>query len=216
MGPKGLNVLAITHEPRDQVLKYLAQGNPAPMTYTIGVGGGLTLPNTAGTIPYSWLIGPDGKVVWQGNGPPPDKLIEAELKKVKVTDEAKAARAAKSIEYAESLIGQKHLVRGLKVLEKVAKDYKGMDAAKTAEERKAAIEKDEALKAELAAQKALDKMVTGLEMPKEKLKGKQRDSIAAQLEAFIKKNKAEAPVAAEIAEMWIKVMNEKWEDYKDK
>lgn len=215
MGPKGLNVLAITHEPREQVLKYLSQGNPAPMTYTIGLGG-LTLENPARTIPYSWLIGADGKVVWQGKDTPSDKDIEAELKKVKITDEVKAARAAKAMEYAEALISQKHVVRGLKVLDKVAKDYKGTDAAKKAEERKAAIEKDEALKAELAAQKTLDKMVTGLEMPKEKIKKKQRESIAAQLEAFIKKNKAEAPVAAEIAEMWIKVMNEKWEDYKDK
>jgi hypothetical protein len=183
------------------------------MTYTIGLGG-LTLENPARTIPYSWLIGPDGKVVWQGNGTPSDKDIEEQLKKVKLTDEQKAARAAKAMEYAESLIAQKHLVRGLRLLGKVAKDFKGTAAAKTAEERKAAIEKDESLKAELTAQKTLDAMVTGLEMPKEKLKSKQRDSIAAQLEAFIKKNKETAPVAAEIAEMWIKVMNEKWEDYK--
>jgi hypothetical protein len=217
LGPKGLNVLAITHEPREQVLKYLAQSNPAPMTYAIGVGGGLTLTNDKGTIPYSWLIAADGTVVWQGNGTPSEKLIEAELKKVKLTDEAKTARANKAIEYAESLIGQKHLVRAIKVLERVAKDVKGSaEAAKKAEERKAALERDESLKAELAAQKALDKMVTGLEMPKEKLKSKQRDSIAAQLEAFIKKNKETAPVAAEQAEMWVKVMQLKWEDYRDK
>ena len=186
------------------------------MTYTIGVGGGLTLTNDKGTIPYSWLIAADGKVVWQGNGTPPEKTIEEELKKVKVTDEMKAARAAKSVEYAEALIGERHLVRAIRILEKVAKDPKAGDAAKKAEERKAAIEKDEALKAELAAQKALDKIVTGLEMPKEKLKGKQRDSIAAQLEGFIKKNKETAPVAAGLAETWAKVMQEKWEDYKDK
>jgi len=186
------------------------------MTYTIGVGGGNTLTNDKGTIPYSWLIAADGKVVWQGNGTPSDKLIEEELKKVKITDEMKAARAAKALEYAEGLIGQKHLVRGLRILERVSKEHKGSEAAKKADERKAAIEKDEALKAELAAQKALDRMVTGLELPKEKLKGKQRESIAAQLEAFIKKNKETAPVSAELAETWVKVMQEKWEDYRDK
>ena|SRR5688572_11930320 len=216
MGPKGLNVLAITHEPREQVLKYLAQGNPAPMTYTIGVGGGLTLTNPARTLPYSWLIAADGKVVFQGTDPPSDKLIEAELKKVKPVAERKAARAAKSLEYAETLIGQKQLVRAVRLLEKVAKDAKGTPEAKKADERKAAIEKDEALKPELAAQQALDKIVTGLDMPKEKLKPKQRDSIAAQLEGFIKKHKETAPATAEQAEMWVKVMQQKWEDYKDK
>jgi len=209
MGPKGLNVIAITHEDRAQVLKYLAQGNPSPMTYTIGLGG-LTLENPARTIPYSWLVGFDGKVVWQGNGTPPDKVIQAELQKVTMDDERKAARAAKALEYAESLVGQKHLVRGLRMIDRVVKNYKGTEAAKKAEARKAEIEKDEALKAELAAQKALDRMVTGLEQPKEKLKSKQRDSIAAQLEAFIKNNKETAPVAAEIAETWIKVMQEDW------
>ena len=202
--------------PREQVLKYLVQTNPAPMTYTIGVGGGLTLTNTTNKIPYSWLIAADGKVVWQGNGDVPNKLLEDELKKVKPAAEMKAQRSEKALEYAESLIAQQHLVRGLRMLDRVSKDYKGSDAAKKADERKAAIEKDEALKGELAAQRALDKMVTGLEMPKEKMKKKERESLAAQLEAFIKKNKESAPVASGLAEMWAKVMVEKWEDYKDK
>ena len=209
MGPRGLNVLAITHEGREQILKYLAQGNPAPMTYAIGLGG-LTLENPSGTIPYSWLIGADGKVVWQGNGAPSEKVIEAELKKVKMTDEVKAARAAKALEYADYLIGEKQVVRGLLMMEKVIKQHKGTEAAKKAEERKAAVEKDESLKAELTAQRALHAMTTGLEQPKEKMKTKQRDSVAVQLEAFIKKNKETAPVAADIAARWVKVMREDW------
>ncbi|HEU4395631.1 MAG TPA: hypothetical protein VFS92_08705 [Planctomycetota bacterium] len=217
MGPKGLNVLAITHEPREQVLKYLAQDNPAPMTYAIGVGGGLTLTNDSGKIPYSWLISAEGKVVWQGTGSPSNKLIEEEIKKVKFNDAMKAARAQKALDYAEALIGEKHLVRAIRILEKVAKEAKAApEIAKKAEERKAAVEKDESLKAELAAQKALDKMVTGLEMPKEKIKKKVRESTAAQLEAFIKSNKESAPAAAAMAEMWAKVMQQKWQDYRDK
>jgi hypothetical protein len=208
MGPKGLNVLAITHEPREQVLKYLAQGNPSPMTYTIGLGGGVPLDNPTNGIPYSWLIGTDGKVVWQANGLPPDKVLEGELKKVKMTPEVKAARAEKAIAYAEGLIAEKQLVRGLALLSKIAKENKGTDAAKKAAERKDAIEKDESLKAELAAQKELDRITTGLEMPKEKLKGKEREAKTVQLEAFIRKNKDTE--AAKIAEMWVKVMSEDW------
>jgi hypothetical protein len=150
-------------------------------------------------------------VVWAGNpGSLSSKVIEEELKKVKVTDEAKAARAGRMVDYAETLIGEKKVLQGVQVLERVAKEYKGTEAAKKAEERKAAVEKDEALKKELAAQKTLDRLLGGLEAPKEKMKGKERDGKAVQLEAFIKKNKEEAPGAADLATFWVKVMTEEY------
>ena len=211
LGPRGFNVLAITHEGRDQVLKLLAQAPPGPMTFTIGLGGGGSYPNLAGTVPYCWLVGADGKVVWQGNtGGLSEKVIEEEVKKSRVTPETKAARADKALAYAESLIGEKQIVRGLRVLEGIAKNSKGSEAAKKAEERKASLEKDESLKGELAAQRDLDRIAGGLELPKDKLKGKERDAKAVQIEAFIKKNKESAPVAAELAAMWVKVMQEDW------
>jgi len=181
---------------------------PVPVTYAIGLEGGMGLKNPTGKIPYSWLIAADGKVVWQGNGLPSEKALEEELRKVKVTPEMKAARAEKALAYAESLLAEKQLVRGLAVLAKVAKENKGTEPAKKAEERKAAIEKDEALKAELAAQKVLDGITTGLEMPKEKLKGKEREFKKVQLESFIQKNPGTE--AAKMAEMWVKVMAEDW------
>lgn len=180
------------------------------MTYTIGLEGGNPLPNLAGTIPYSWLIGVDGKVVWQNNGAPPEKLILEELKKVTITADMKAAKATKALEYAEALIATKQLARALTHLDKVAKQFKGSEFAKKAEERKAALEGDETLKKEISAQKTLERITEGAEMPKEKFKGKERDAKAVQLEAFIKKNKEEAPVAAELAAMWVKVMQEDW------
>lgn len=210
MGPKGLKVLAITHEPREQVLKLLAQQPPGEVKYTIGLMGGLTLTNPTNGIPYSWLIGVDGKVLWQGHGLAPDKEIQAELKKVKITDEFKAARAQKALTYAESLLADKQLVRGIGVLDNLIKEHKGTPAAKTAEERKAAIEKDESLKAELAAQKSLDKMVGGLELPKDKLKKKEREAINVRLQGFIKANEKDAPAATEMAKMMSKVMTEDW------
>ena len=180
------------------------------MTYTIGLGGGITLSNLAGSLPYSWLVGVDGKVLWQGNGTPPEKMIEAELKKVTITADQKAVKATKAMEYAEGLIAAKQLTRGLAQLDKVSKAFKGSDFAKQADDRKKALEADESLKAELTAQKALEKITEGAEMPKEKFKGKERDAKANQLEAFIKKNKESAPVAAEQAAMWVKVMQEDW------
>lgn len=210
MGPKGFKILAITHEPREQVLKLLAQMPPGPMTYTIGLGGGLGLTNPTNGIPYSWLISAEGKVVWQANGAPPEKLIQEELKKVKLTPEQKAAKADKALAYAETLLSDKQVLRGVLVLDRIVKDFKGSAAAKTAEERKAAVEKDEALSKELAAQKTLDKMVGGLEMPKDKLKKKEREAIAVRLEAFIKNNEKDAPVATELAKTMTKVMTEDW------
>jgi hypothetical protein len=180
------------------------------MTYTIGCEGGNPLTNLAGTIPYSWLVGVDGKVLWQGNGTPPGKMMDEELKKVTVTADQKAAKATKALEYAEGLIASKQLTRALAQLDKVSKTFKGSDFAKKADDRKKAIEADESLKAELTAQKALEKITDGAEMPKEKFKGKERDSKAVQLEAFIKKNKETAPAAAEQAGLWVKVMQEDW------
>lgn len=212
LGPKGLNVLAITHEPREQVLKMMAQMPPAEVTFTIGLQGSSGLNNPTGGIPYSWLISADGIVVWQGSGTPAEKVINEELKKVNLTADQKAAKATKGLEYAEMLITTKQLTRAIEHLDRMAKAYKGTDFAKKAEDRKKALEADESLKAELAAQKALASITDGAELPKEKMKQKERDAKKVQLEKFILKNKETAPVAAEQAGMWVKVMAERWED----
>ena len=177
---------------------------------TIALGGGGEYPNTAGTVPYCWIVGADGKVVWQGNtGGMPGKLLEAELAKVKITPEMKAAKAEKALAYAQNLITEKQVVRGLRALERVSKDFKGTEAAKKAEEAKSAAEKDASLKSELDAQKTLGKIVGGLEAPKDKIKKKERGGMAAQIEAFIK-NAKDAPVAAEMAKMWVGIMQDDW------
>ncbi len=180
------------------------------MTYTIGLMGGLSLTNPTNGIPYSWLVGSDGKVVWQGHGTPAEKVIQEELKKVKVNEEFKAGRANKALAAADALIADKQLVRGIQMLDRVGKDFKGTDAAKKAEEHKATVAKDETVKKELAAQKELDTLVTGLEMPKEKMKKKDREGLQVRLEGFIKAHKDDAPVAADLAKMFVKVMMEDW------
>lgn len=207
---KGLTVLAITNESRETVLKYMAQLALVPIPYTIGVGGGSGNYPASG-IPKAFLIGVDGKVIWEGSpGSLDTKKLEEELKKVKVTDEMKSARAEKAVAYANALIAKKDLLRGVTLLEKVQKDYGKTEAAKKAADAVAAIDKDEALKKELAAQRALDKAVGGLELPKEKLKDKERESKAKQLDDFAKKNKDTAPATADMATQWAKVMREDW------
>ncbi len=182
------------------------------MTFTIGLGGGINnYPNLTGTVPYAWLVSSEGKVVWQGTtGSLSEKTIEEEVRKVKMTPEKRAVRADRALAYAEALLVEKQLARGLAALDKVAREHKGTEAAKKADERKVAVEKDETLKKELDAQKALDRLVGGLELPKDKIKKKEREGKAAQLEGFIKANKESAPVAAEMAAMWVKVMKEEW------
>src|SRR5438132_9191 len=114
---KGLNVIAITDESRDTVLKFLEQKNITPVGYTIGYGGGAQGYPTADGIPQAFLVGADGKVVWQGhpsecNG----KMIEAELKNVKITDQMRAAKAEKALAYAEALVAKKDVLRAMGVL----------------------------------------------------------------------------------------------------
>jgi hypothetical protein len=150
-------------------------------------------------------------VIWEGHpGDLTDKLIEDELKKVKVTDEMKAAAAERSLQYAESLITAKQTLRGANVLERIAKEYKGSASATKASERLAALEKDATLSKELAAQRSLDKLVGGLDMPKERLKSKERVAKAAQVAALAKKIKDEAPGTAQMADLWVRVLKEDW------
>jgi hypothetical protein len=209
-GKKGLNVLSITNESRSLVLKFLTQMNPSPASYTIGLGGGHGNYPASG-IPAAWLISTEGKVVWQGNpGSLSNKLIEAELKKVKLSDEEKDARAGKILATAEAMVTEGKALLGKDMLENLTKAHKGTEAAKKADEKLKELDRDEGFKKELKAQQTLDKMVGGLDLPKDKLKKKERDGKKVQLEAFIKKYKEDAPVSAAMAETWVKVMAEDW------
>jgi hypothetical protein len=207
---KGLNVIAITNESRETVLKYMEQLALVPLPYTIGVGGGANEYPASG-IPKAFLIGADGKIAWEGNPSAfNEKQLDEELKKVKVTDEMHAARAAKALAYAETLIGKKDVFRAANLLDKVSKDAKAGDAAKKAADRLAAIQADAALKNELEAQKTLDKAVGGLELPREKVKDKDREGKAKAIDALAKKFKDTAPATAEMATTWAKVVREDW------
>ncbi|MCK6482004.1 MAG: TlpA family protein disulfide reductase [Planctomycetaceae bacterium] len=204
MGRKGLVIFGITGESKDVLSKFLATGNTAAIGYKMASGssGGMQSP---GTVPYCFVVAADGKVAWQGHGAPPSKLVEAELKKVKApTAEEREARAAKVLARAEALAGERKVLQAVQLLDRIAKEHAGTEAAKTAAERSAVLARDSA--AELAAQKALEKILGGIEYPKEKLSRKDRQARLVQIEALLKKQGEACPGMKEIAEYWAGVL----------
>lgn len=214
-GKKGLTVLSITNEPREVVLQYMSQLNVAPVEYTLGMGGGNGGYKTQ-FIPFAWLVGADGTVVWQGSpGSLSEKIIDAELKKVvKPTPEALEDRAGKSLAFANDLVKANRLIEAIDVLDRAAVKYKGTAAATQAAERKAELESDQAFASELAAQRQVAKLVGATEFHKDKVKEKQRQSVAAKLDGFVKENEGQNPGAVAMAQMWKTVMAEDWKAQK--
>ncbi len=210
-GKKGFNVLSITNESRETVLKYMAQLNTADIGYTIGLKGGHGGFKTQ-YIPHAWLVGVDGTVLWQGNpGGLSDKAIEAELKKIeKPSDEILEAKASKGIAFAESLVKENDLLQAAEVLDRIAARYKGTEGATKAAARLAELETDQSTATEFAAQQQVAKLVGCAELPKDKVKDKSRKSIASKLEKLIEENQGKNPGAVALAETWRKVMIEDW------
>jgi hypothetical protein len=206
-GARGFNIIAHCGEERSKVLACILGKGSAMPAYPIGMGGGRGNMQTTG-IPYGWLIGVDGKILWQGNpGSLPKKELEAELKKVgKPTLEQKEERAAAILAQAEKLVGEKRFLHAVQILEKAAKKYAGCESAKKAEAKKKEIEEAADSKPELEAQRALAKMTGGLDLPKEKLKGKEKDALALKIEAFLKSNREKAPATADMAQQWAGVL----------
>ena len=154
-------------------------------------------------MPYSFLIGTDGKVVWQGHGVAPSKMIEAEMKKVvPPTAEQVQARAQKAIDRAAEWATAKQYVKANELLAKVAKDYVGTAAATAATAKLAEIAADKDAQAEIAAQSALKKILGGLDYPVQKLSGKEAAAAVVQIETLVKKQGAAAPAMVEIAKYW--------------
>lgn len=210
-GEQGFNVLSITNEPRDTVLKFFTQLNVTAINYTMGCGGGAEAYPAPG-IPKAFLVDVEGKVVWEGHPAElTNKMIETELKKIVPSPERRAASAERGLAWAETLLGEKQVLRATGVLARIVKQHKGTPAATKAAARLTEIEKDPALAPELAAQKSLDKLVGGLELPAEKLKKKERESTAEKVAALAKKIQADAPGTAKLAQQWEHVLREDWD-----
>lgn len=75
----GLRVIGVTNESRETVLRFFAREQRAPR-YPIALGGAAAFEVTR--VPHSYLIGPDGNVVWEGRSTSlPDDVLSATLAK---------------------------------------------------------------------------------------------------------------------------------------
>ncbi len=107
------------------------------MTYPIAFGGGATDYKTRG-IPHSWLVGPNGKIVWKGHpGGLNNSIIEKHIVGARIgpkiaipTEMPKAAKYVKAGQF-----GKAHAELG-----KQAKRAKDADLEKSAHEAMASIE----------------------------------------------------------------------------
>ncbi len=97
-GPQGFVILAISAEPKSTLEKFVGDKKA---TYRVGVddGGEVGGIYAGSGVPRSWLVDPEGKVVWKGHpGSLQESQIEEQLKKVqdtKLRDVVPALAAAK-------------------------------------------------------------------------------------------------------------------------
>lgn len=181
--------------------------------YAIANGGGSAY--AVSGVPYSVLIGSDGKVVYEGSpGGISEKVIEAELKKVKTTPEAAEARAGKREAFAEKFAEDKLFARAEYELTQVTTLYPSTEAAKKAKEKLATFAEGDT-KAELDAQKEVAKMVglgANFEKPADKLKDKEMEAVAKKLTKKAEELRAKTPRAAKMAEEWAGYFTTQWKD----
>lgn len=84
-GPRGFVILAISNEPKSTMEKFVKDRG---VTYRVGVdeGGDVWSAYTGSGVPRSWLVGPDGIIVWKGHPASlQEPMLEEQLKKVEDT-----------------------------------------------------------------------------------------------------------------------------------
>jgi len=84
-GPQGFAILAISNEPKSTLEKFVESRK---VTYRVGVddGGDVWGTYTGSGVPRSWLIGPDGSILWKGHpGSLQESMLVEQLKNVQDT-----------------------------------------------------------------------------------------------------------------------------------
>ena len=74
LGPKGLVLLSFTDQSKQGIENFL---KGTPMKYVLGCGSELAAEYGVGGIPHAFVIGKDGKLVWEGN--PGDKEFDTQV-----------------------------------------------------------------------------------------------------------------------------------------
>ncbi len=212
-GKKGLEVIALTSDDdRRGLMRFLSSADASP-NYRIAVGaaGGYAMTR----IPYSVLIGPDGKVLFDGAGGRSlsDKEVESALKLVHPpTADETEARAAKRLAFAETFATDRLFARADFEMRETARLYGASPSGKKAAERAKSFAEGDAA-AELDAQRDVAKLI-GLnptfEHPTDKLKPQEAEALAKRLAKKADEIRAKAPRAAQFAEEWAGILAEPW------
>lgn len=191
--------------------RFMAHSQP-DLNYPVTIGGGSAYEVTG--VPYSVLVGADGKVFWEGSpGGFPEKDVLARLKALKITPEMIEAKAAKRVAYAKKFSDDKFYARAAYELNQVSKLYPNTEAAKKAAETLKSFNDDAAVKAELDAQvdvAKVAKLADSFEHPADKLKGKEIDAIVKKLQKKSEELRAKSPRAAKLADDWVAIYGNPW------
>jgi len=212
-GKKGLEVIALTSDDdRRTLTRFLSMADASP-NYRIATGaaGGYAMTR----IPYSVLIGPDGKILFAGAGGRSlsDKEVESALKLVHpATPDESEARAAKRLAFAETFATDRLFARADFEMRETARLYAASPSGKKAAERAKTFAEGDAA-AELDAQRDVAKLASlnpTFEHPTDKLKPTEADALAKRLAKKADEIRAKAPRAAKLAEEWAAVLAEPW------
>jgi thiol-disulfide isomerase/thioredoxin len=75
-GPRGLRILAFTHQSRNGIERYM-QAKEQAIHYTIGAGSQLKVEYGVQNVPYAFIVGRDGRLLW--HGPPTSRELESRV-----------------------------------------------------------------------------------------------------------------------------------------
>ena len=208
---KGLTVIGITGEDRATNLRYMLHNDPA-FTYRVALGSapGYETPE----FPWSVLIAPDGSVAWQGS--PARMSVKKNLKPLlaqvrKPTAVERDVRAAKMLAFADAFAADQFFVRAESAFQALIATYPASEAATTAKARMKSILVADGARAEYDAQKAIVKLVGGVEAPNpsgKRVKNPERE--AAKLKKLAQRYAESAPRAARLAREWADIYSEVW------
>jgi len=132
-GDKGLHIFAFEVQgSAEDVARDTAKSRGAK-TYPVAMGGPSGYSNSTGGIPHGWLVGVEGKVIWEGNpgDGKMDQILRAEMAKVKFPGLGKVAfdKGVNPIlskfmkrDYAGARIEAQKMIEGAKASEAVAAD----------------------------------------------------------------------------------------------
>ncbi len=125
-GKKGLSIVGVTNEPSSKVKSFIDQKG---INYVIAIGNASGYSSRG--IPASWLVGSDGKVLWQGHpaGLRAEQIEEA-LKSVRLGPHFELPSDLKK---AEILLNAKKYSSGVKELERYIKRPKKPESAEKAQ-----------------------------------------------------------------------------------